>query len=127
MKKIKVSEVVSVIRELDGKIFSLEFERKLPKCESCGKRGESFKGMSRCPHCGGIISYYAYTSARLGVVNPKNCVAPGQGKYVGVSFGESLSKGVLKYYDMQKGSYRSCVIDKINKIVASGEEYIIEK
>lgn len=126
MKKIKASEVVSVLRGLNGKIFSVEFERKMPKCECCGERSASWKELKVCPKCGGVISHFAFTTARLGVQNPKNGVAPGKGKYVGVSFDEALNKGILKYYDMGKGTYRSCGLENIHRIVSGREDMVVE-
>lgn len=126
----KVLELIHSIP--NGRMFAMIFIRKAAKCENCKKSKEEWNKLDNCPICGGSLSKERYSRIQLGVKNPKNCVKPGYGQFIGESNEEALKAGRLKYFDMDvinkdgsRGCYRQCVISNIKEIRLNGQVYFV--
>ena len=136
MKYVTASQIVALIENTvkDGQMFSMVFDRAAAKCPHCGKSNKKWNALERCPICGELLSKERFTRAQLGVQNPTNCTKPGQGQFIGESGEEALTKGRLKYFDMDvvnadgtRGNYRQTVIENIKKLKINGNEYLVIK
>jgi len=133
-EQIKVEEIVRQIRKVAGdKIFAMTYERVAAKCPFCGKSNKKWNELDECPICGTKLSKFRDATCRLGVTDPKNCTAPGKGKFIGESFEEALAKGNLKYFDMNAenkdetiGCYRTAKIEKIKEIRMDGRIFEVK-
>lgn len=112
----------------DGKIFSIRYGYKHPKCGACGHKSVKFtRGLDTCPKCGGEVVFERVTLAQKGVENPANATKPGQGAFEGISAAEAEAKyNLFKHYDRNCGSYRCADYDRIKELQIDGVKYIVK-
>ena len=125
MKIVTAEQIGTLISNIQhGKLFSLVFDRALPKCECCGRKSKKWLAdrPETCPHCGGKVSYERRSLAQTGVHNPSDkSIAP---KGTGETFAQKREKGLIGFYDPQAKGYRECHLDSIKRVVVDGEEYV---
>lgn len=117
---------------INGRMFTLVFDRVAPKCEKCKKSDKRWNDLDNCPVCGAPLSKVRFTRAQKGVSEPSTALKPGTGKYAGMSAPDAEKIGVLKFFDMDaknkagfRGDYRSARFDSIRRLTMNGKEYVI--
>lgn len=121
-----VKELIHSVK--DGKIFSIRYGYRHPKCGACGHKSVKFeRGLDTCPKCGGAVVFERITLAQKGVENPANATKPGCGYFDGMSADEAERKyNLFKHYDRNCGSYRQADFDKIYELQIDGVKYIVQ-
>ena len=125
MKYVTPDEMMNLIKHIThGRLFSIQFNRALPKCEKCGCKSKKWIAThpETCPKCGGKISYDRWATAQTGVHNPQDkSIAP---KGVGETFAERRARGIIGFYDINARGYRECRLENIKRVAVDGEEYV---
>lgn len=136
---LKRTEMVNLIKESKGKIFTVKFRRRNPKCLPCNKgyKPEKLGDRMVCPKCGAKLSEIRTMRGRLGVKNPgKGITKPGQGqvdRLGGTSQRLNVYK-LLTVYDVatstdrsdgKNGGYRCIPIEGIFYLASQYHEYKI--
>ena len=119
-----VKAIIGAIK--NGTMFGVTFERRNPKCKSCGRTLKSFHGKTHCHMCGGELSFEATSVAQKGVHKADKEASRG-GRTAKQA---ERDYNLLQFYnvnaDKKQGGYRSCGFDEIKSIRSNGVEYIVQ-
>lgn len=112
----------------NGKIFSIRYGYRHPKCSGCGFKSVKFeRGLDTCPKCGSPVAFERITLAQKGVENPANATKPGTGYFDGISAEVAEEKyNLFKHYDRNAGGYRNADFDLIKELKIDGIKYTVE-
>ena len=130
---INASDVIALIQKVTkGQLISMSFKRVAPKCLNCGKSDKKWakEGLTRCPHCGGELSFERETLAQFGVAHPSNTAITPKG--IGESAQEAFKDNRIKFFDMNvldengnRGGYRQCRVENVHRMTIDHVDYYV--